>query len=248
MLFGWSLEIWLLTGAVCVLAGAVRGFTGFGLALILVMAAALWMPPAQIVPIALILDLFAGIRMLPHVHRDIDRPGVALMTLGAVPAIPVGIYLLAVVPEPTMRLAIGVVVLAAVIAIAAGLGLKQVPGRGLKVTTGVFVGLLTGAAGIPGPPVILLYLSSPLPAAMLRAMAVALFLATDTLSLIGMSWAGLIKAETLWRCLLLAPLVEVGVLIGRRLYGVADPVQVKRAALALLAVLAIVAIARALLE
>ena len=99
-------EIWLLTGAVCVLAGAVRGFTSFGLALILVMAAALWMPPAQIVPIALILDLFAGMRMLPHVHRDIDRPGVALMTLGAVPAIPVGIYLLAVVPEPTMRLAI----------------------------------------------------------------------------------------------------------------------------------------------
>jgi len=247
LFLGWDAAIWTLAAVSCLVAGVVRGFTGFGFALILVTAVSLLAPPAQIVPISLVLDIFAGLRLLPHVHRDIDRKGTLLMVLGALPAIPVGLYALTVVSDDHMRLGIGVLVLAAVTAIGLGLGLRRAPGTGLKLTTGVATGLLAGAAGIPGPPVILLYLSSPLPAAMLRATAVAVFLFTDAIALIGSGIAGLLSVELFWRCLILAPVVEIGVLIGRRGYGVARPEAVKRAALILLALLATVAIGRVLL-
>lgn len=247
LFLGWGPGIWALAIAACLVAGVVRGFTGFGLALIVVTAVSVLAAPAEIVPIAVILDLFAGIRMLPHVHKDVDRPGVALMTLGALPMIPVGVWLLAVVHEDHMRLAIGIVVLSATMAIAAGVGLRRPPGRVLKVITGCAVGLMTGAAGIPGPPVILLYLSSPLPPAMLRATAVAIFLVTDTVVLVLLSIKGLLTVEVLLHCLVLIPFVEVAVLLGRRLHGKARPEDVKRAALVLLMVLAIVAIGRVLL-
>lgn len=244
---GWSPTLWLVAGAACLVAGVVRGFTGFGFALILVTAVSVVAPPAAIVPISIILDLFAGVRLLPHVHRDVDRPGVALMTLGALPLIPLGVWMLAAVDEDSMRLAIGVVVLIATLSIGLGLGLKRPPGAGLKLLTGGLAGFLTGSAGIPGPPVILLYLSSPLPPATLRATAVALFLVTDLVALVTVSIAGLIDIDLLLRCLVLAPIVELGVWSGRHLYGRARPEQVKRAALLLLTALAIVAIGRVLL-
>lgn len=247
MLLGWTAEVWALAAAASLVAGTVRGFTGFGFALILVTAVSVLAPPAEIVPISLVLDIFAGLRLLPHVRHDIDRRGSALMILAALPAIPLGALALAALDEDSMRLGIGVAVLVATVAIAAGLGLKRAPGTGLKLATGATMGLLSGSAGIPGPPVILLYLSSPLPAATLRATAVAVFLVTDLVSVAVMASYGLVTGDLLLRCLILVPLVEASVYLGRRLYGVAPEDAVKRAALLLLGGLAVVAIARAAL-
>lgn len=247
MLLGWSPEVWALAAAASLVAGVVRGYTGFGFALILITSVSVLAAPADIVPISVVLDIFASVRMLPHVYRHVDRRGTALMLLGALPAIPIGVLALATVDENLMRLGIGVAVLAATIAIAAGLGLRRPPGTALKLATGVTMGLMSGSAGIPGPPVILLYLSSPLPAATLRATAVAIFLATDLVALAVMTSYGLVTAELLLRCLILVPLVEASVYLGRRLYGVAAEASVKRAALVLLAAMALVAIGRATL-
>lgn len=247
MLLGWSPEVWALAAAASLVAGVVRGYTGFGFALILITSVSVLAAPADIVPISVVLDIFASVRMLPHVYRHVDRRGTALMLLGAMPAIPIGVLALATVDENLMRLGIGVAVLAATIAIAAGLGLRRPPGTALKLATGVTMGLMSGSAGIPGPPVILLYLSSPLPAATLRATAVAIFLATDLVALAVMTSYGLVTAELLLRCLILVPLVEASVYLGRRLYGVAAEASVKRAALVLLAAMALVAIGRATL-
>lgn len=247
MLLGWSPEVWALAAAASLVAGTVRGFTGFGFALILVTSVSVLAPPAEIVPISLVLDIFAGIRLLPHVRHDIDRRGSALMVLGALPAIPLGALALASVDDNAMRLGIGIAVLVATLAIAAGLGLKRAPGAGLKLGTGVAMGLLSGSAGIPGPPVILLYLSSPLPAATLRATAVAVFLVTDLVSLSVMAGYGLVDTDLALRCLILVPIVEGAVYLGRRLYGVAPEERVRQAALVLLGLLAVVAIGRATL-
>ncbi|MEQ9331671.1 sulfite exporter TauE/SafE family protein [Thalassobaculum sp.] len=246
-LLGWPAEVWALAAAASLVAGVVRGYTGFGFALILVTTVSVLAAPGEIVAFSGVVDIFASLRMLPHVHRDVDRRGCLLMLAGALPAIPIGALALAGFSEDAMRLAIGVAVLAATLAIAAGIGLRRVPGTGLKLATGVTMGLMSGAAGIPGPPVILLYLSSPLPAATLRATAVAVFLAVDLIALVTMTAYGLVTADVLLHCLVLAPLVEGAVYLGRRLYGTADETSVKRAALALLAVMALVAIIRATL-
>lgn len=247
VLFDWDLAVWGVVLAACAVAGVVRGFTGFGFPLIMVTASSLVVAPVAVVPIALLLDIVAGVRMLPSVRHEVDRRGVTFLVAGAVPAIPVGAWLLASLDPDTMRLAIGVMVLIAVIVIARGLQLTRPPGPPLLTGTGVASGFLSGTMGMPGPPVILLYLSSPLPVATLRATSVAFFLVTDVVALTAMLWFGVIGGDVLWRTLVLIPVVEVAVLAGRHLYGVADPSHVKRAALVLLAGLAVIAIGKSVM-
>ncbi|MDF1794878.1 MAG: sulfite exporter TauE/SafE family protein, partial [Thalassobaculaceae bacterium] len=162
--------------------------------------------------------------------------------------IPVGAWLLSSLDAETMRLAIGVMVLIAVVIIARGYQMTRPPASPLLTGTGMAAGFLSGTMGMPGPPVILLYLSSPLPVATLRATSIAFFLFTDMIALVSMLWFGIITETVGWRALVLVPIVEVAVLVGRRLYGIADPIYVKRAALGLLVALAIAAIGKAVLQ
>ena len=53
--------------------------------------------------------------------------------------------------------------------------------RRLVVATGALGGFLTGFSGIPGPPVIMLYMASTLPAAVIRANFLLYLLAIDLL-------------------------------------------------------------------
>jgi hypothetical protein len=244
---GWDAPIWAAVVGACIVAGVVRGFTGFGFPLIVVTSTSLVIAPVEIVPIALLLDILAGVRMLPSVRHDVDRRGVSFLVLGALPAIPLGAWLLSSLDAETMRLAIGVMVLIAVLIIAWGFQMVRPPGRPLLTGTGMAAGFLSGTMGMPGPPVILLYLSSPLPVATLRATSIAFFLFSDLAALAAMLWFGIITETVFWRALVLAPIVEVAVLGGRHLYGIAEPAHVKRAALVLLTVLAVVAIAKSLL-
>src|SRR3546814_6177703 len=107
MRLGWGPGVWARAAAAARGAGVVRGYTGFGFTLILVTAVSVLAPPADIVPISVVLDLFAGIRLLPHVRGEIDRRGTALMVLAALPAIPLGTMALALLDEDAMRLGIG---------------------------------------------------------------------------------------------------------------------------------------------
>ncbi|MDF1794894.1 MAG: hypothetical protein P1U88_23510, partial [Thalassobaculaceae bacterium] len=82
---GWDAPIWAAVVAACIVAGVVRGFTGFGFPLIVVTSTSLVIAPVEIVPIALLLDILAGVRMLPSVRHEVDRRGVSFLMLGAIP-------------------------------------------------------------------------------------------------------------------------------------------------------------------
>jgi len=112
--------------------------------------------------------------------------------------------------------------------------------------TGVVAGLMSGASGVPGPPVILLYLSSPLPVSTTRATAIAFFIFVDIFALGLAAYKDLMSIDMLLRCALLFPLMAIGTTIGHRLYGLARPETVKLAAIILLGVLAIVGIGKVL--
>lgn len=50
----------------------VRGYSGFGSALIWVSSLSLILPPTEVVPVVFVLDLSASLQLLPKVWRDID--------------------------------------------------------------------------------------------------------------------------------------------------------------------------------
>ena len=248
LILGWGLEIWAVALVATFIAGVVRGIAGFGYALIVIGGLNLVALPIEVVPLATLLDLVAGIGMIPRVWREVHWSGARWLGLGALLGIPIGISVLVVLNPDMMRLGISVAILISVILIAQGVVLRTVPGRGLIFLTGGLSGFLSGSGGIPGPPVILLFLSSPLPIGTTRATTIAFLLLVDSVALIGMASQGLVDTETLLRAAALVPITFLGIAIGSRLYRVATPKQVKYMALGLLAVLAIMGIGKVLIS
>ena len=118
-------------------------------------------PPARVVPLVLILEVMASISLVPQVWKDIDWYSLRWLLAGSLFATPFGAYLLANIPAEPMRISISLLILVAAILLLRGWAWKRMPGRPLILTTGIACGILNGAAAIGGPPVILMYLSSP---------------------------------------------------------------------------------------
>src|SRR3954462_2049073 len=89
-----------------ILAGAVRGFSGFGSALILSPSLAALYGPAVAVPVALLLEFGLAGPFVPPALKVIDRARTGVLCVAAAVTVPVGAYLLSVVDERALRWAI----------------------------------------------------------------------------------------------------------------------------------------------
>ena len=141
-------------------AGLIRGFTGFGLSIAAVPLLSLILPPAQAIPIVLLLQLFVSIGGLRDSLRICHWPSVRTLAIGALIATPLGAWALARLPAAPVRIAIAIVVLGAVFVLARGFRFK-VEAQRLTLPFGLLSGLFNGLAGMPGPPVIAYYLMTP---------------------------------------------------------------------------------------
>ena len=202
----------------------VRGLTGFGMAIVLVPVLALAMLPLEAVLVTNFLGLFIGLSEIRRLVRDAEKSAWVICALVVV-ATPVGLYLLTVTGPDLARLIIALVALSA-------FAIILFPSQGEvthgPITTGgvgVISGLLTGFAGMPGPPVVPYYVGRALP----RAVATASMLLIFTVAAAAGLGAGAVLGELDWRLLGLAlalfPAVLVGNWAGAKTSGrVSDPV------------------------
>lgn len=180
--------VWLALAAG--LAGLVRGFAGFGSALVFMPVAGALLAPPRAVMVVVLLDLIGPLVNLPGAWRNGSPREVGLLALGLVPGLMIGLVALFSLPPEAFRWAVSVISLATVAALVAGWRWRG--GRGPRATLGVgFVsGLFGGAAALPGPPVVLYYMASPLPVAQVRANLTMFMLAVDLAMLVLLGAAG----------------------------------------------------------
>ena len=243
-LFGFDIISLTVTFISVFIAGIIRGYSGFGFAMVAVTSIALVLPPVQVVPLVLILEVLASLRLVPQVWRDIDWYSLRWLLAGSLFATPIGVYLLANIPEGPMRISISLLVLIAAILLLYGWAWRRMPGRPLILTTGAACGLLNGAAAIGGPPVILFYLSSPAAVKVSRASIIAYFLGIDAMSLAMAAIQGLTTYKTLLMtagCML--PLY-FGITFGSRMFIKADKESFRHHVLILLIILSVAGLLR----
>src|SRR5262249_52078592 len=140
-------------------AGFMRGFTGFGFAMAAVPLLALAIPPARAVPFVVLLQLLAGVWDWREARKHAHWRSLPWLIAGAAVGTPLGTASLALMSADWARMAIAGAVLLAVLLLARGLKLPDVPSRLILTATGLLAGVLNGVAAMPGPPVIVLYLS-----------------------------------------------------------------------------------------
>lgn len=248
MLLDWSPLIWLIAAVASLIAAIVRGFTGFGFALIVIAAVTILDVPTAVIPMVLLLDLAISLHMIPTVRRNINWTVLTPILVGATIGVPIGVALLAHLPADSMRIMIALCILTAVFVLHKGYQLETLPGPLIASLVGVAAGFLAGSVGMPGPIIVVFFLASPLAVANVRGSLVAFILMTDILTLAMMIWAGLVTELVILRAVVLLPVVLLGTALGKRLFTITDPETVRRGALLLLAILALGALSRVLLS
>lgn len=207
---------WLLAGTV--LAGLVRGFSGFGTALIYMPIAGQVMPPIWALTTLVIMDVFGPIPNLPRARRDGDMREVALLTCAMALALPVGLMILASIRPEIFRYAVSLLALLVPFLLLAGLRYRGALTKPLLLVTGGVSGFLGGIVGVPGPPVILLYLASTKAAAQVRANILVYLFAFDIVLIALLALQNRLESVPVMIGLLLAPPVILANMAGAAIF------------------------------
>lgn len=201
------------------IAAFVRGLAGFGMAIVLVPLLSLVIEPTEAVVISNMLGLMVGIASVKDIRGAGELSTAVPIGLIAVLLTPVGLLLLAATPPQLARLLIALVAIAAFVIVMIPVKPGRAPGRTLTGATGVAAGLLTGFAGMPGPPIVPYYLRRAVPSATARASMMSVFLMTSIASTgaaLLLRLGGLREAAI---ALALLPAVLTGNWLGGRAFG-----------------------------
>lgn len=158
---------WLVLAAT--LAGLVRGFSGFGSGLVYMPIAGSVLPPAQAVAVLVLMDLIGPLANIPGAWRTGSPREIGWLALGMLGGLPLGLAALLAVPPEAFRWTVSLMALATVAALVTGWRWRGARGWGTTAAAGFVSGIVGGATALPGPPVILYYMASPMPVAQVRA-------------------------------------------------------------------------------
>ena len=240
-------QVLLLSSAAIFLAAIVRGFSGFGFSLLSITAIALILPVKQIVPSIFLLEIAASINLIPGIWREIHWRSLTWLMVGYVIGLPAGAYALIYAPEAPTQIVLGIFVIGTAILMLRGFHLARTPGPPASTATGVASGVLNGAFGIGGPPVVLFYFSTPGAAAIGRASIIFFFLFTDLLGVGYFATQGIVTAQTFVQAALWLPALLIGVWIGAHGFRRMNEQVFRRWVLVILMALALLGIGKAAL-
>jgi uncharacterized membrane protein YfcA len=231
-------ELWLGVGVVF-LSGVMRGFSGFGGAMLVVPVFSILYSPVEAVAIAMLLSFLANLQLVPGARVHMEWRQVLPISVMGLVTIPLGSLLLLTLDPEVMRRAISAVVLAFVLLLGSGWRSRRRPGIAGALGAGALGGFINGAAGVGGPPVILYLLAGPGSAKTNRANLIGIYAFLTGGTVISLAANGVITAEILWRLLLFAPAFVAAVWVGMRMFGYASEAFYRRFALTVLAVAAL---------
>ncbi len=203
-----------------VVAGFVQGISGFAFALI---ATSLWawtIEPQLLVPTVVVTSLLGqGVSIL-SVKKEVKLARATPFLLGGALGVPVGVLILPMLNAGIFRMSIGIILVIYCSVMLRGRRLPVVQGGGKAADgcIGLIAGVMGGATGISGPPIILWCASRGWDKDVQRATFQSFFIGTQIL-IIGIYIAeGLINARTMQLVMVAALPVIISSWLGSRVF------------------------------
>lgn len=179
------------------------------MAILLVPLIGLVIPPGEAVVVSNMLGLLIGLVGARQVWNAGEKSAGVIGGL-AMLLTPLGLLALFATPPEVARVLIAAVAIGAFLLVLLPARPGHAPGKVETALTGAAAGLLTGFAGMPGPPVVPYYLRRPIPREVARASMLTVFLLTSIAS----TTAALALKLASWRDVFFALVLFVPVLIG----------------------------------
>jgi uncharacterized membrane protein YfcA len=243
----WQPEL-ALVGATAVVAGFVRGMAGFGAALILTPVFSALYSPLLAVPTLGVADLLIGMPLTIQAWRRCRWREVLPLAIAAMAALPAGTWVLLTMPPVVLRVVMASFVLLTVAVLATGWRYAGTPGMPATLLVGGASGVMSGAIGMGGPPVVVFWLAGQTNAAQARANTIAFF-GVASIGTQLMYWInGLLTPSVFLLAALLIPAYGTGLYVGARAFRVISETTFRIIALTLVAVVAATTLVAALLS
>ena len=227
-------------------AGFVRGYSGFGFSALTIASSALVTNPLQFVAVVVLWETVMTLQALSGIWKDIDWRRVGLLLVGAMVGMPLGIWALTSISEDAARGVISAYVLTMSLILLAGWKLRGKVGPLANLGAGLVSGL-ANAPGMGGLPVAAFFAAQPMAPAVFRATVVAYFPILDVFSAPLYWMAGLVTWDTAFASAIVLPLTMLGNWLGGRHFFNSDPQEFRRFAIVLLAILALLGLAKAVI-
>lgn len=205
--------------AAAIVAGLVRGFTGFGAAMIFMPVASFLVGPKIAVIMMWTVDLLPTLPILVPALAKARWGSVLPVTAGSAMTVWLGVYWLKHGDTEALRWCVSIAILLVVPVLWSGwryLGPRPMP---LSLAVGWLTGFLGGATQIAGPPAIIYWLASADAAWQFRANIIALLFTTSLMSGATMYLNGLFVQNALVLALLCTPVYVLAVIAGKNLFG-----------------------------
>lgn len=209
--------VWLALALL--VSGLIRGFAGFGRALVFMPIASRFLPMQVDIEVLVMVDVLSLPLIVPGAWRAGHRRDVGLLIVAALLTTPLGVLALTHVGQDALRWGVAIAASIALAALIGGWRYRGRVGKAVLSAVGGIGGFLGGSVGIGGPPVTLFYLAiGKGSVAATRANTILFVAALDVMVTLNLAIRGLITGEALLLGALLAVPYLAGVALGVRLF------------------------------
>ena len=220
-------EVVLLLLATTVVAGLVRGFTGFGGPAIMMLVLSQFYHPASVFVLVLLVDVVTNVQLFVASFRDVRWRTAGPLAVASIVALPAGVYVLLFVDPMMIKRSIALVVGISAGVMLAGWRYRREAGLLLTAGVGIVGGVIAGATFIALPIVIFLF-AGPALAARARANTIAWGLCTSSVLVLIFMWRGELDLSDVWRAGLIAAVYISSAYAGSRLFRLSGEQLVRR--------------------
>ena len=206
-----------LASLLIVFAGVIRGYSGFGFAVIAALCLNFVVTPIESIVIAITLDLISSLCLIRGVGANIDKPLVTKLIAGMLIATPFSLFVVSWMPSDGLKLLIAGLSMVAGGLIMLDLRLNWLDKR-YSLAVGAFSGFGMTAGSAGGPPLILYLLNLMMSSSELRATAIVFFMASALTSIVGLTVIGAVTGHLVMTSMALLPSALVGNTIGKKVH------------------------------
>jgi hypothetical protein len=199
------------------MASVVRGFTGFGLALVAVPLIQFFLPVTDTAVFIGFINFIFSIAYYRKSKEIVKGQPLGIMALTTGAGVAVGTAILKYVPSSSIQLVWGVLIILTVILMVRGVNFGIMSDKTALAFSGLSGGLLAGCTGITGPPVAVILSSVKTPKEKFNAIISMFIFFAVTYALVFYMVAGLIRKETLMLAACSVPALLLGLRTGDKL-------------------------------
>ena len=200
-------------------AGFLRGFLGFGGALIIIMVVNVVVGPQFAVPLACLSGLPPTFQLLPAAVRNSDRSFALPFGFMSLVMLPLGTLALVQLDPGIMKIVVSGVVLAMVLLLYQGWAFRRKANLPVVMGAGGLTGLIQGATGAAGPMVVAVAMAIPGAPEKQRANVIGAITFLSLFPALPLWYHGLFTREVVIASLAITPLYMVTTWIGTRYFS-----------------------------